>query len=1102
MDGLTFSNPKLNALKDDLPKYNFASDEPKKKVTGEKGQGETAIENAEAMRDMLRKKARRMAHEEPKKGDLGFIVDPKAMRQKVRPVDTSAAGIAANLASFQEATNDNRAEWSPMLKERKKTPGGAPVERRPGKGPDDSWQPWGDDKPKGRGGRSRPDSAAPKAARTPVPIPNRPPMRPASAKPQIPKEIGGGTPAASGTGTTDGLGRKVFVTDPNVVKASFHQGYNYPANLQPGSCFFSALEAAAKDAMSKNLPPLQLRLPPTIVFGLPALKNSESAGEPLWLWSDVLTGGGLRVMRQPILQVEAALDFLAGAECSKAWVAAKPAPKKPGEASEEPPAAKPKQSEEGKGKSDRSPAGMRPGRRPSKESMLSKDSKDDGGSSAGGGGSSDEEEDSSVQDRLPFADERAARDRLLDTASVVLKSFNVANNGLQELRLLSVRKLAFKLDTRDPRDCPACGEAGTCTPSSVMVYQRFVRPPVSRSCVVRCQHRHVLGQMIRPLRAYSLEAPQLIPRPYPSGTELETQRAITTMCSSSGTQGASAVQVNVRGDGWNEITKAIKQMHEYVRRSLNYHLEELVVELIFTPRGQNPWWLTQVKAFKAVSLGDMPKPSRPVKFKPTVDRPHCIQCVGDFCLGKPAGMELRAASDPIDGLYGEEAVAAAEAAEEALRKEMEAAESGEPVKATRRIPYRWLVFDRLHGYVNHQVEEEDDGETMKGLLSEDSSQLQALATLVESDQPGAKYSRPGSRDVRRSTTASVARAATLRKLYTPASVRRGRPLVCVSSARLYDEVPVCHECYQVYSQMADEWKKKPRALLSVASAPALGLIGQHISELPEEILGVAADTPPPSPRGGDKKSSPGGAPSEATAATTTGLETPAGPRRDGSLLGRPVPSTAATGTSGRASALSNKSSGGGRGSPGPSTGGSPTKVGGLLAALGKGPPKGSLKERSHAMESLLSHSQSTLAFGQNSPLAVAQRFSFLNHCLSCNVLCKACVLREGEEEQLAAMKAEQEEAALMGESMSSGALRAAQKHARMSDAVRNQKMILALKSAHNPKSQIADRTIPVNKQKAREGFHQLSERLDDAVSSSSDEEDVRPRSPDSPRLGF
>ena len=38
------------------------------------------------------------------------------------------------MASFQEATNDNRAEWATMRKARKKTPGGAPVERRPGKG--------------------------------------------------------------------------------------------------------------------------------------------------------------------------------------------------------------------------------------------------------------------------------------------------------------------------------------------------------------------------------------------------------------------------------------------------------------------------------------------------------------------------------------------------------------------------------------------------------------------------------------------------------------------------------------------------------------------------------------------------------------------------------------------------------------------------------------------------------------------------------------------------------------------------------------------------------------------------------------------------------
>ena len=51
----------------------------------------------------------------------------------------------------------------------------------------------------------------------------------------------------------------------------------------------------------------------------------------------------------------------------------------------------------------------------------------------------------------------------------------------------------------------------------------------------------------------------------------------------------------------------------------------------------------------------------------------------------------------------------------------------------------------------------------------------------------------------------------------PGPVRRGRPLVCVSAARLYDEVPVCHECYQVYSQMADEWKRRTRS----CGAPSL-----------------------------------------------------------------------------------------------------------------------------------------------------------------------------------------------------------------------------------------------------------------------------------------
>ena len=186
---------------------------------------------------------------------------------------------------------------------------------------------------------------------------------------------------------------------------------------------------------------------------------------------------------------------------------------------------------------------------------------------------------------------------------------------------------------------------------------------------------------------------------------------------------------------------------------------------------------------------------------------------------------------------------------------------------------------------------------MSGLLSEDSSQLSALASLVQDDQPGARYSGA---DVRRATTASNARASMLRKLYTPASVRAGRPLVCVSAARLYDEVPVCHECYQVYSQLADEWKRHPRALLSVASAPALGLIGAHISELPSELLGESELEHEPDARGqrataagaakgGDGKGggSKGGSPSGADAAagappsTPPRVPSPAGP--DGTM---------------------------------------------------------------------------------------------------------------------------------------------------------------------------------------------------------------------------
>ena len=52
------------------------------------------------------------------------------------------------------------------------------------------------------------------------------------------------------------------------------------------------------------------------------------------------------------------------------------------------------------------------------------------------------------------------------------------------------------------------------------------------------------------------------------------------------------------------------------------------------------------------------------------------------------------------------------------------------------------------------------------------------------------------------------------------------------------------------------------------------------------------------------------------------------------------------------------------------------------------------------MAALLRQSQSSLVAGSKSPLVMAQRYAFLNHCLCCNVLCRSCVLGDGEAEQL------------------------------------------------------------------------------------------------------
>ena len=77
-----------------------------------------------------------------------------------------------------------------------------------------------------------------------------------------------------------------------------------------------------------------------------------------------------------------------------------------------------------------------------------------------------------------------------------------------------------------------------------------------------------------------------------------------------------------------------RQSRQPLRRALSMHFDELVFEIVLTPRGQtSSWWLTQIKAFKATPVAPEAGPKRAAKFKSSVDRPHVIWCVGDHCLG-------------------------------------------------------------------------------------------------------------------------------------------------------------------------------------------------------------------------------------------------------------------------------------------------------------------------------------------------------------------------------------------------------------------------------------------------------------------------------------
>ena len=314
----------------------------------------------------------------------------------------------------------------------------------------------------------------------------------------------------------------------------------------------------------------------------------------------------------------------------------------------------------------------------------------------------------------------------------------------------------------------------------------------------------------------------------------------------------------------------------------------------------------------------------------------------------------------------------------------------------------------------------------------DSSQLEALAQLVKDDQPGASLAKG---HIARNTIASDSRVFKLRQLYTPGSISVGRPLICFSAPRLYDEVPVCHACYAFYLARGEGWKKHPKVLISVASTPALGLIGQPIDELPSECLSEAQRRPPPPPPSapsaqqqpptpGEVTKSPlalavapsassvapssGGLAGLVTAAESTLGTTPA---RTASAPGTTptriasVPKTAPT-TESRSGAVPGTCS-----SAGAHTPSSSHKFAHLTdqKEAATGGPQGVLVGKSHSIELLHKCHQSIQNFGTDSPFAMASRYHMLKHCLQCNILCKACVVEPEElEAQRRKEKAEAE----------------------------------------------------------------------------------------------
>lgn len=754
-------------------------------------------------------------------------------------------------------------------------------------------------------------------------------------------------PKFKGSDTAHGLsesGGSVAVVEPQlslIEKLRFNDGYKYDSVLRPGSCFFAAIEAAVRDTQQRGLPPLKMRMPPTIVLGLGGMAGQA---DPLWLWSDVSTGGGLRSMRRVIASVPEALDFLVGAVNANLYLSWEAEQKRKEELAAQ---------EAKRREIEANTNGLTAG--PSATPSAVDASEDDPSAAAeadGAAGKGCSEAAAAGATRSRAATARAARDAQLDAASCVMKVGAIANGGLQSVKILSTSSLANTLNSFQAAPPQFDSTPGAIPNAAVTtVLQRFVQPPVSRAAVSRLQLRDG-----KPSRAYTIESPLLIPRPCPSGKGLEEPGVAEALTASSGTPHTTAGPASAKGDDWRDITESVHQLRTALVRATSWHCEELVLEVIRLPR-QETWFATQVKAFRAEKLAaaatagstltPSTTPSGSKRRGPapgTRWKPLEICCVGDYCG------QLRQDEGP------------------------------EGVVAARRVPYRWMVFDRLGDSV-HRRQEKDLA--LEALELGDSSQLEALAQLVHEDQPGAKYNR---KHPARSTATSDARAATLRRLYTPGSIRAGRPLVCFSAPRLYDEVPVCHACYQVYLNKGEGWKKKPTALISVCSAPALGLIGQSMDDLPSEC--ISADTPPPhapEKQVPEKVGTGGGG--TAGGPTSPAKKTAAAPKTPTSK----APASAAT-----------------LQTPAPKPRGSAPPTAGPNSVASAGAASldsiASVAKRSHALEGLLKQSQGVLSHGVESPFAMAQRYAFMSHCLCCNVLCKACVV--GPEEAEARRKQE------------------------------------------------------------------------------------------------